>query len=192
MTLITQHRPSCYLASRMNLCQSGWLPNSFLRSITSSVACRLLIQIHRWPVNFPRKGQLYRKCFHLMTSPWREKLQGYWHKTWQLQLFSNIVPNTYCPILYHHIQSGNLQAISKLCSTHLVPQNFWGCHQPFSMMSCDRRLVPSHYLNQCEKYMTIYWSKKNHSPIILGRILTQHELISNCLINAFYWLWCVV
>ena len=52
---INQQHPSCYWASQMNLCQSGWLPNSFLRSITSSVACRLLIQVSSytqlWTVN---------------------------------------------------------------------------------------------------------------------------------------------
>ena len=42
---INQQHPSCYSASQMNLCQSGWLPSSFLRSITSSVACHLLIQV---------------------------------------------------------------------------------------------------------------------------------------------------
>ena len=26
--------------------------------------------IHRWPVNFPNKGQQRGKCFHLMTSSW--------------------------------------------------------------------------------------------------------------------------
>ena len=52
---IIRQQPSCYWASRMNLCQSGWLPNSFLRSITSSVACPLLIQVasytQLWIVN---------------------------------------------------------------------------------------------------------------------------------------------
>ena len=110
------------------------------------------------------------------------------------------VITTYCPILYHWFPYKSQYSIRQPSTNqqivfdrkYLVPQNFVGCHQPFSMMSSDRRLVPSLYLNQCKNTWRFIEVKKNHSPNILGRILTQHELISNCLINAFYWLWCVV
>ena len=74
---IIQQQPSCYWASQMNLCQSGWLPNSFLRSITSSVACCLLIQVvsytQLWTVN-------------TTGSMGKIRIQRYCHKAWHQQI----------------------------------------------------------------------------------------------------------
>ena len=40
------------------------------RKHQSSALIAFVRGIHRWPVNSPHKGQVTRKCFHLMTSSW--------------------------------------------------------------------------------------------------------------------------
>ena len=40
----------------------------------SSASLASVWGIHRWPVNYPHKGPVMRKCFHLMTSSWTSDL----------------------------------------------------------------------------------------------------------------------
>ena len=45
------------------------------RKHQSSASLGFVREIHRWPVNFPHKGPVTRKCFHLMTASWVNQYQ---------------------------------------------------------------------------------------------------------------------
>ena len=67
------------------------------RKHQSSASLAFVRGFHRWPVNFPLKGPVTRKCFHLMTSSWcMIKLLGI---NWFIHL--NLHSPSRCLGLYH-------------------------------------------------------------------------------------------
>ena len=55
------------------------------RKHQSSASLEFVRGIHRWPMNAPHKGQVTRKCVHLMTSSWNK-----WTKTIQMRTFQEM------------------------------------------------------------------------------------------------------
>ena len=98
----------------------------------SSASLTLVRGIHRWPVNFPHKGPVTRKCFHLMTSSWL------WVSVDSGDTFTHFLqgklPN----------QRAHDAIITSLWRQNDVATSFWR-HNDATMASCVRWETPTQY-----------------------------------------------